>query len=137
MPLRVGDGSRLGMTMDHRYMVAPTDDGATIVRTTEYRYRILDPNGLEILAYHWHPAGVSPVTYPHVHLSGRLPPLALGPRGGAVRLGGMHLPTGGEVGAVTLADVVRLLITEFGVGPRRADWERIVAEAGRGREAGR
>lgn len=69
------------------------------------------------------------MTYPHLHLSGRLPPLELGSRAGSVRLGGMHLPTGGEIGQVTLGDVVRLLITEFGVAPRRAGWRRVVAEA--------
>ncbi|MDQ3512381.1 MAG: hypothetical protein M3462_01765 [Chloroflexota bacterium] len=37
-------------------------------------------------------------------------------------LGEMHLPTG----QVTLTQVVRLLITGFGVEPRRPDWETIL-----------
>lgn len=116
------------LTMDQRYTVAFGDD-APVVRTSEYRYQILDAEGQEILAYHWHPVGVSPVTYPHLHLSGRLAPLDLGPGREPIRLGGMHLPTGGRVGMVTLADVVRVLIDEFGVQSRRADWRRILAEA--------
>ena len=87
---------------------------------------MLDAEEREVLAYHWHPVGVSPVTFPHLHLSGRLPALDAGPRQEPLRLGGMHLPTGGMV---TLADVVRLLIAECGVAPRRADWERVLADA--------
>ena len=120
--------TKIGFSMEYVYRVEPTTSGALEVRAASYRYRLLDANEREILAYHWHPIGVSPITYPHLHLSGRLAPLDLGPREDPVRLGGMHLPTGGPV---TLADVVRLLITEFGVIPRRADWEQILAEVAR------
>jgi hypothetical protein len=34
----------------------------------------------------------------------------------------MHLPTG----FITLADIVRLLIDEFGVEPLRADWRDVL-----------
>jgi hypothetical protein len=37
----------------------------------------------------------------------------------------MHLPTG----PVSLADVVRLLIMEFDVAPRRPDWQAILRAA--------
>jgi len=97
------------------------------VETTGYLYEINDRDGREILAYHWHPEGVSPITEPHLHLSGRLRPFDLGDRDTAVRLGGMHLPTG----IVTLARMVHLLIAEFGAEPRRADWQAIL-----GREDG-
>lgn len=75
------------------------------------------------MAYHWHLVGLSSITFPHFHLSPRLTPLDLGPRDGQVALGGMHLPTG----QVTFADFVRLLITEFGIQPRRTDWDAILA----------
>ena len=87
-----------------------------------YRYRLLDRQEREILAFHWHPTGVSPVIRPHLHLSGRLPPLDLGSGAPPAVLGGMHIPTG----SVALADVVWLLISEFGVEPRRDDWERVI-----------
>lgn len=93
------------------------------VQATSYHYRLIDAQEREVLAYHWHPVGLSPITYPHVHLSGRLSPLDAGPGAEPVALGGMHLPTG----PVTLADVVRLLITEFGIAPRRADWDAVLA----------
>ncbi len=111
--------------MVHEYEVVATTTAPTAfeVRTIGYRYRVLDPLDREVLSYHWHPTGVSPITYPHLHLSRRLSPLDLGPHQEPAALGEMHLPTG----FVTLADVVRLLITEFGVAPRRANWEAILA----------
>lgn len=93
------------------------------VRPTRYRFVVLDGQEREIVAYHWHPSGVSTVAYPHLHLSGRLSPLDAGRGAEPVALGQMHLPTG----PVTLADVVRLLITEFGVEPRRDDWDAVLA----------
>src|SRR5688572_24850290 len=50
-----------------------------------YRYVLFDENGSEILAYHWHPTGASPVTTPHLHVSARRGDLDLSPA---------HLPTG-------------------------------------------
>jgi hypothetical protein len=93
-----------------------------LVSTSAYRYHILDRDDREILAYHWHPEGVSPVTEPHLHLSGRLRPLDIGAPDTPVALGEMHLPTG----IVSLAHVVRLLIAEIGVEPRRDDWETVL-----------
>lgn len=40
----------------------------------------------------------------------------------SITLADMHIPTG----FVTLADIVRLLIAEFGVEPRRSDWQRVL-----------
>lgn len=114
--------------MEHEYVAAADGQGGFAVRTIADRYRVVDADEREVLAYHWHPIGVSPVTFPHVHLSGRLVPLDLGRGARSARLGEMHLPTGG---AVSLAEVVRLLIAEFGVVPRRSDWEGILAEADR------
>lgn len=94
------------------------------VRKVAYWYEVLARDGHEVLAYHWHPAGVSPITFPHHHLSSRLGPLALGRGARTVALGEMHLPTG----FITLADVVRLLIAELGIAPRRPDWEAILRD---------
>lgn len=106
------------------YVVELVDDrsGGYDIRTTSYAYQVLDHEDREILAYHLHPAGVSPITFPHLHLCGRLTPLDLGPGVEPAALGDMHLPTG----VVTLADVVRLLIDEFDITPRRADWDAVL-----------
>ena len=97
-----------------------------MVHPRGYRFHLLDRDDREILAYHWHPEGVSPITEPHLHLSGRLRPLDAGDRVAPLALGEMHLPTG----VVTLAQVVRWLITEFEVRPRRDDWETVLSNVG-------
>jgi hypothetical protein len=91
---------------------------------TAYSYQVFDRAMHEILAYHWHPNSLSSVRHPHIHLSNRLGNIAIEPFGTTIGLSEMHIPTG----FVTLADVVRLLIAEFGVEPRRADWESIVEQ---------
>jgi len=93
-----------------------------VVREHGYVHQLLDVDEREILAYHWHPTGVSPVTWPHLRLSGRLPPLDVGRGQASISLGGKHLTTG----PINLSDFVRLLITEFDVQPRRADWAAVL-----------
>lgn len=99
------------------YVVDSVEGTRRVTRAVGYRYRVLDLEGRELVAYHWHPEGVSPVTYPHLHLSSRLAPIPVGRGGEPVALGEVHLPTG----FVAFADVVRLLIVAFGVQPRRTD----------------
>lgn len=89
-----------------------------------YTYRLLNIEEREILAFHWHPSGLSDVTDPHLHLSSRLNPIDMGRNQDPLPLAGMHIPTG----FVTLEDVVRLLITEFGVRPRHSDWDTVLRE---------
>jgi hypothetical protein len=95
------------------------------ITSASYSYRILDRGGHELLAFHWHPVGLSPVIYPHVHLSSRIRPVPIEPAGATVALANMHIPTG----LVRITDIVRLLITEFGVQPRRTDWATILTSA--------
>ncbi len=85
--------------------------------TRAYRYKLESGDGQEVLSYHWHPAGRSHVTEPHLHL---------GSLGGTFErlLAGRHLPTG----EVSFQQFVRFLITEVGVRPLRDDWERVLAE---------
>jgi hypothetical protein len=125
-PLRTEPGGRLLLFMAINLVAdqVALGRGANSARTTAYRYRLLDAREREILAYHWHPIGRSAVAYPHMHLSSRIGSIELGPGIGSVRLADMHLPTG----PVALADVVRLLITEFSVVPRRSDWEAVLRE---------
>lgn len=86
-----------------------------------YSYVLLGEQGLEICAYQWHPAGRSHVKHPHLHVGrGAMGNVTtFGPRG----LHRIHFPTK----HVELEDVLRLAITEFGVEPRRDDWEHVLA----------
>jgi hypothetical protein len=92
-----------------------------IVALVGYSYRVLDGMEKELLAYHLHTQGPSPIVDPHLHVSGIWrTDLATSSR--APELDDLHLPTGG----ISLSDVVRLLIVEFGVEPRRPDWESVL-----------
>jgi hypothetical protein len=103
----------------------PDDQRESIAaRIVSYEYRILDLDAREILAFHWHPAGYSNVIDPHLHLSGKLNPIDTGRGQEPLPLAPMHIPNG----FVTLEDVVRLLITEFGITPRRDDWDDLLRE---------
>lgn len=109
--------------MDEDFAIRRAEaSGAFVAETIGYRFHLLDRNDQEILAYHWHPSGVSPVTYPHLHLSGRLSPIVVDPGDVAIALGALHLPSG----FVALKDIVRLLIDELRIEPQRNDWRAIV-----------
>jgi hypothetical protein len=87
-------------------------------------YAFMTRSGDEVLAYHWHPYGEGAVEFPHIHIGP-----AMSRHDSVVRPGEahkIHVPTG----EVSLADVIRLAITELGVEPRREDWEAILIRAG-------
>lgn len=114
------------MRVSHGFVVErSSEERGFDAHTVYYSYRVLEPDGREIVAYHWHPEGTSPIRHPHLHLTSRLPTIDLGPRFAPVALAEAHLPTG----PVRLADVVRLLIDELGVAPRRTDWGAVLAAA--------
>lgn len=71
----------------------------------------------ELVAYHWHPHGESPITWPHMHVAADI-------QVGDGWLAKVHLPTG----AVGLERVVALAIAELRAAPLRDDWERLVGE---------
>ena len=79
-------------------------------------YHLYDTEHRLILGYHWHPGGNSHVEAPHLHVyvtasfAGR-------------DLAKRHFPTS----RITLEDLAELLITEFEVAPRRADWRDVLA----------
>ncbi len=80
-----------------------------------YYYALRESEGPEIVAYHWHPGRRSPIDFPHLHL---------GAGSGVSReeLQKAHIPTG----RVELEDVLLMAIREFGVRPRRDDWQEIL-----------
>lgn len=86
-------------------------------------YQVIDTDETEVIAFHWHPTGVSRVRDPHLHLSSKLRPVPIGRAGDEAPLASMHVPTG----FVPLADVVRFLIDEFGIIPLRDDWHTVLS----------
>jgi hypothetical protein len=83
-----------------------------------YIFRIQSSSETELLAYHWHPDGLSRQRDHHLHVSHHFD---ISSRG-IPSLSGMHLPTG----IVGLESIIQLLIEEFGVEPRRDDWHKVV-----------
>lgn len=99
------------------------------VSNSFYLYEILDLEENEIVVYHWHPIGASPITTPHLHVSAA-GAIVLKQRAGSrlagrkTQLGRFHLPTGD----IQLEDIVELLIREFAVEPLRPDWATVLHE---------
>jgi hypothetical protein len=116
-----GTSARLGIQPKLDFDVL-SESGGFRTRLSGYSCRVLEPSGREILAFHWHPVGTSPVTRPHLHVSSRMPPIEIG-QDHVVRVADLHVPTG----FLPFAEVVRMLIEEFDVEPRRADWETVLA----------
>ena len=112
LAVRVGDYL---LTVTHHYRIVEDTgvSGPWRVRTAAYAYAIdEEASGQELLAFHWHPSGRS-VTWPHIHLG--------------------HALTGGDrkrlpSGRIALEQVLRMLIDEFGVQPRRDDWRDVLTE---------
>ena len=86
------------------------------VDVVEYYYTILDFEEREVLLYHWHPRSRSSVTTPHLHLKQAA-------QVGRPEIRDAHLPTGD----VSLSAILRVLIEEMGVQPRRPDWASILS----------
>lgn len=91
------------------------------VTTTAYSYTLSEPEGREIIVYHFHPGRRSPVEFAHLHLEA-------GARVTRAELQKAHIPTG----FVEPEHVIWLSIREFGARPRRNDWEEVL----RGAQAG-
>jgi hypothetical protein len=69
-------------------------------------FSIDDEAHQEIIAFHWHPDGQSPVTHPNLHISA-------GAQLGYAQLQNAHVPTG----HINLQDVLRFAITDLGIEP--------------------
>jgi hypothetical protein len=108
----------------HIRIVAVDAPRSTRVEVISYVYTVMTRDRVELVSYQWHPHGLSEMALRHLHVGP-----ALTRHDSIVRPGQahrIHLPTG----EVALADVIRLAITEFGVVPRRDDWEAIVSRPG-------
>ena len=108
----------LSVTQHYRVVEYEGPRGPWKVSTAAYWYYLSDADQGEIIAYHWHPAGRSAVTSPHLHL---------GPAAevGHPQLADAHIPTG----RVALEAVLRLAIRDMGARPLREDWEDILDES--------
>jgi hypothetical protein len=81
--------------------------------TVGWIYDILDRNNRLILAFHWHPHESGRVTWPHLHAYGA---------NESVELHKLHPPTG----TVTAGSVVRFLVDDLDVLPRRPNWQAVL-----------
>ena len=112
------DGERIGLrvaeyvTSEPQYLEARNSPPLALVGYMYSLHRSRDD--AELLAFHHHPH-VLDRSLPHVHPGpalGTLPVFA-----------GVHIPTG----HVALEDVLSMVIDDFGVRPRRADWRVVLA----------
>ena len=115
MPVRLGGNARLLLLVSLHYRIVEdsASPGSWTVRIVAYYFTLADRDDREILAYHWHPAGRSNVTWPHLHL---------GSFSHGVGLSRAHLPTG----CVSIEQILRLAIADLGVRPRRKDWADVL-----------
>jgi hypothetical protein len=126
--------TRLGLSVLQAYRIVRTAErGRWKVQTAAYQYGVDDADGREMFAYHWHPH-IEGVAYPHLHIGrGAVMPafdgVRLSPGRNALQpqLAAAHFPTR----RVALEDVLRLLIEQFGVLPRRREWDTALRAARR------
>lgn len=90
------------------------------IATLGYNYAVLDQQYREILSFHWHPGQRSHEYEPHLHVGSAVIDADV-PEFGKT-FSRMHIPTG----QVSLARVVRMLLTDFQVMPNRQDWDVVL-----------
>lgn len=123
LPIALSGDAPLHFRCSQRYRLEPQPSGRLWdLVEVGYSYVVDDASGSELFAYHWDQTGASPVRYPHLHVD--TVSRDVRPSSGKRRIHKLHFPTG----HVALEDVIRMLITEFGVEPRRANWESVLAE---------
>jgi hypothetical protein len=92
---------------------------------TMYQYSIFDRSERELLVYHWQPGPqFAGPDHPHVHVSAALNAAVDAVTTELIDLDNRHVATG----LVTLPAIVRMLIEEFNVAPRRGDWREVIEE---------
>ena len=117
LPVALGGPSQFRLQQNYRIVESELSGAPWRVEVVDYDYVIYDVEQREVLLYHWHPVGNSSVETPHLHLE-------QGAQVGRSEVRDAHLPTGD----VSLNAILRVLIEEMGVHPRRSDWESILAK---------
>ena len=117
-PVALGGPSEFLFRLQEFYRVEEIGHPRTLwnVDVVEYYNTILNSEEQKVLLYHWHPRGSSSVTTPHLHLK-------QGAQVGRSEVRDAHLPTG----EVSLNVILRVLIEEMGVQPRRPNWNSILS----------
>jgi hypothetical protein len=122
-PVRLAGPGRLSLRVEHYYRVRRKGTGNLWkVETAAYLYSIYDAEVREIIAYHWRPH-VTGAVFPHLHLSYGLvsatvlerAALSSAHNGLRPDFAAAHLPTR----RIALEDVLRTVIEQLGVEPRR------------------
>ena len=125
-PSKLNGDTGLKLKMSHHYRIVQGDGdrGPWKVTTVAYYYEIQNRQGSPLLAYHWDPRRSDTVIAPHLHLYVGNNKLcsSIAEEVGCLRLDKKHLPTD----RVSLEQVLRLLITEFGVIPTQSNWASIL-----------
>jgi hypothetical protein len=108
-----GPAPSLYVEQQYQVVEAPGEHGPWKVSTRAYRYRIDSAAGDELVLWHWHPTDREgrPHRQPRPHLHAQV---------GELR--GLHLLTG----RVGLESVIRVLLDDFDVRPRRSDWQGVL-----------
>jgi hypothetical protein len=116
IPLRGPHRLALSILLDYEVVNIRGDlESRWNIQVAGYNYALIGSDGGEIVAFHWHPDGRSPVTEPHVHIKGTV---------AGVDLSKAHIPTG----MVGVQSFLRFVIRDFGVEPLRPDWRRILSD---------
>lgn len=103
------------------FRVEPSSNGSPQnnyhVRITRWDFSVYDLDEREIIVYHWHPESLSDRKYPHLHIGSVLIDSRRHELGKTFSR--LHIPTG----IITIADVAKMLIEEFGVIPIHRQWD--------------
>ena len=113
-------GQALKVELLHRFIVVKTEGERRpwAVTTTKYVYEVANEQDDTIAAWHWHPVTTQAgdqARWPHLHAYGARDTLTLHK---------LHLPTG----RVSIEAVMRFLIQDLDVTPRRPDRERVLEQ---------
>ena len=103
--------SRLSIALNQTYDIVPAEGerGQFKVSTRSYIYALYNKNG-EVVSFHYHPDQTPEVDFCHMHFR-RTPEFKR-----------VHFPTG----RVAIEEVVAMVIRDFGVKPRRADYQQVL-----------
>ncbi len=107
-PVALRGSGNLSLAVSQRYEIVPAEGirGPWKCHSIAYIYAINDADG-EIISYHWQP--YSSFAEPHMHVRDQ---------------GDRHIPSG----RISLEEVIRLAITDYGATPLRPDWEDVLNE---------
>jgi hypothetical protein len=111
LSLRSAVLGKIQLTLGHQFRVIEDEAHGYRVTTAAYNYALLNEEGQELIAWHWHPE--SRVVRPHLHIAAD--PLTHK----------IHIPTA----RVTIESVLRLLVDELGVSPTRTDFAQVLDDS--------